>query len=463
MSSHRDHHHSRSSRRRSRSPTDESHSPSRRHRDRDRDGGRDRDRDNDRKRHHDRDHDSHRHRHRTSASPKPAPLTVAPVLLPSNAKPLDYEVSLPAYFPLFAKYLDVQKHVDVLDLDLRDVRDRFKRFVGRWNMGELAAGWYDKSYKAQIDSDATLLKWDDYLKSRDERKHRPRRDHSRDRDRDRDSEKSRDKHRDKRPRDGDRDRDRDRHHRRHSRHSDRDRDRDRSHGRHEKGSRDLKKRDDHDSELLEQAEARIRNMTNEELERALRKLDGDSTPSAGASEDVEMADGNDSDDSEIIGPSLPDSIPKSTAGAKAPTTQDLELQRELDEEEAELHRADLRFRRKKEHKLEKERLDELAPRAEPGSRERQLEKKRETAAANRAFADAKTADVEEVGEGTLMGGDDSFQQQKAAMERKKNERELRREALLRARKAEREERLQVHKQKEEQTMKMLRALAEKFR
>ncbi|KAF3919296.1 hypothetical protein ABW21_db0200368 [Orbilia brochopaga] len=451
MSSHHEHHHqSRSSRHRSRSPTDEPHPPTRRHRDRDRDGGKDQERDRVRRRHHEHDRDSHRHR--VSTSPKATSHDVAPVLLPSNAKSLDPEISLPAYFPLFAKYLDVQKSLDVMDLDVREVRDRFKRFAGRWNMGELAAGWYDKSYKAQIDSDPGLPKWDEYLKRIDDPKPSSRRGHSIDHDHDR--ERSRDRHRDRRSRDGDRDHDR----RRHG-HSDRDRDRDRvgdrDRGWHERSGRA--------SESLEQAGSRIRNMTNEELDRALRNLEGGFMPSAAGLEDVEMSDGDDSDGSEVIGPSLPDSTAKPAAGAKAPTSQDLELQRELDEEEAELDRADLRYHRKKEHKLERERLDELAPRAEPGSRERQLEKKRETAAANRAFADAKTADVEEVGEGTLMGADDSFQQQKSAMDRKKNERELRREAMLRARKVEREERLQVHKQKEEQTMKMLRALAEKFR
>jgi len=71
----------------------------------------------------------------------------------------------------------------------------------------------------------------------------------------------------------------------------------------------------------------------------------------------------------------------------------------------------------------------------------------------------------EVSEATLLGdnADDSFKYRKAAMERKKNERELRKESMLLARKEEREERLQVHRNKEEQTMKMLKALADKFR
>ncbi|KAF3924627.1 hypothetical protein AA313_de0202794 [Arthrobotrys entomopaga] len=432
----------RSSHRRSRSPTGESHS-SRHHRDRDG------------------NHERERERHHRPARHSPSPKPTAPVLLPSNAKPIDQQTSLSPYFSLFAKYLDIQKSIDVMDLDERELRSRFKRFVGRWNLGELASSWYDKDYKVQIDSDSNIPKWDDYLKYREEYKSSSKRRRSREReDKDRRTDKERDgsrrggerhRHRD-RESDRDKDRDRDRRRDKESRHE----------SRHERGSRDHRKREHREAENHEQTEERIRNMTDAELTRALQKLEGGYTPS-GASEDVEMKDGNESDDSDMIGPALPGSVPKQ-AGAKAPTRQDLELQRELDEEEAELRRADLRYERKKERTLEKERLEELVPRAEAGSRERQLEKKRETAAANKAFADAKAGgDMEEVGESALMGGDESFQQRKAAQERKKNERELRKEALLRARKAEREERLQIHREKEEQTMKMLRALAEKFR
>lgn len=61
-----------------------------------------------------------------------------------------------------------------------------------------------------------------------------------------------------------------------------------------------------------------------------------------------------------------------------------------------------------------------------------------------------------------MGGTDSFKQKKAAIERKKNDRELRKEQILRVRVAEREERLQQHRDKEEKTMAMLRQLAARY-
>lgn len=57
---------------------------------------------------------------------------------------------------------------------------------------------------------------------------------------------------------------------------------------------------------------------------------------------------------------------------------------------------------------QKERLDELAPRAEAGTKDRALEKKRERADQNRVFALAKTdaGGVEEVPETDLLGDDD---------------------------------------------------------
>src|SRR5579862_2712636 len=94
---------------------------------------------------------------------------------------------------------------------------------------------------------------------------------------------------------------------------------------------------------------------------------------------------------------------------------------------------DLRFSRKMDHKLQKERLEELAPRADAGTRERQLEKKREVNDKMRAFREKSP--VEEVGEAELMGDDglDGFKKKKKEMERKKNERELRKEEMLRVR------------------------------
>lgn len=121
-------------------------------------------------------------------------------------------------------------------------------------------------------------------------------------------------------------------------------------------------------------------------------------------------------------------------------------------------RAGLAFDRKLDRKKQKEALEELVPRAEAGTRERQLEKKRETNDKMRAFREKSPGAELELDEGTLMGGSDSFKQKKAQLERKKNERELRKEAMLRQRMQEREERLEEVKKREEKTMALLFAM-----
>ncbi len=74
----------------------------------------------------------------------------------------------------------------------------------------------------------------------------------------------------------------------------------------------------------------------------------------------------------------------------------------------------------------------------------------------------KSPGAAEVPDTELMGGGDGveeFKKTKQDFERKKNERELRKEEIARARQAEREERLQEYRVKEEGTMQMLKALA----
>ena len=126
-----------------------------------------------------------------------------------------------------------------------------------------------------------------------------------------------------------------------------------------------------------------------------------------------------------------------------------------------LHRQeDLRYERKMDRKQQKDRLEELVPRAEPGTRERQLEKKREKADQMRSFRD-KSPGAAEVGEADTFGDDgiEGYKARKQEMDKKKNERELRKEEVWRARAKEREERMEEHRAKEEKTMDMFRALA----
>ncbi|KYG44402.1 hypothetical protein M433DRAFT_69478 [Acidomyces richmondensis BFW] len=148
-------------------------------------------------------------------------------------------------------------------------------------------------------------------------------------------------------------------------------------------------------------------------------------------------------------------------GPVIPRFQDLQDRQEALKEEDEARVADLRYQRKQDRKLQKERLEELAPRAEPGSRERQLEKKRDASAANRAFRDAKEGGVvDELGDNDLMGdGEDDYRAKLKAQTRRKNEREIKKEEILRARAAEREEKMAELRRKEEKTMDMLRSLA----
>lgn len=197
--------------------------------------------------------------------------------------------------------------------------------------------------------------------------------------------------------------------------------------------------------------------------------------------------GEDSDE-DVLGPALPaktDIMAKGNkcSGPTIPNLQDLELRRgkpdvhqcsrqeadryglELAEEDALDNREQLRDLRRLDRKQQKERLEDIAPRAEAGSKDRMLEKKREKADSNRAFAAGKTeaGGVQDVPESDLLGADDEgiegYKRQKSETERTKNEREQRREEILRARQADREQRVREYREKEARTMTGLVALA----
>ncbi|PWY87840.1 hypothetical protein BO94DRAFT_465823 [Aspergillus sclerotioniger CBS 115572] len=157
-----------------------------------------------------------------------------------------------------------------------------------------------------------------------------------------------------------------------------------------------------------------------------------------------------------------------SSGPTIPTMQDLELRKELAAEDAIAERHDSRAQYRSElrsHKSEVRHMqEEVAPRAEPGTHERRMEKRQEAAASNRAFAEAKRGGSPEgAPEEELMGSGENdlegFKKAREREQRKKNEREIRREELLRARAAEREERLQQYRQKEEETIGWLKTLA----
>lgn len=174
----------------------------------------------------------------------------------------------------------------------------------------------------------------------------------------------------------------------------------------------------------------------------------------------------DEDDEDDYLPALPPGQPAANPGPSRhgpgiPTTGDLTLQREAAAEEHAARIADLRLARKADRVRQKERIDELVPRAEAGTRERQLEKKALVNDKMRSFREKGDA-MEEVGESDLMGGGDSLDEfRKAAKEqqRKKTDRELRREAEARAKAEEREERLREWREREEEKLRGLKELA----
>lgn len=189
---------------------------------------------------------------------------------------------------------------------------------------------------------------------------------------------------------------------------------------------------------------------------------------AKAKREVEKMERDESDSDASIGPVLPGQEGKSgkRVGPTVPNLQELMEKRENESEEAferrKAERDDVLYARKQERKAQKERMDELVPRAEAGTRERQLEKKREVNAKMALFRDKSPGAAVDVPDSELMGGGDSmaeFKQRKQEEERKKSERELRREEFQRARAAEREERLGAYREKEDKTMEMLKELA----
>ncbi|KAI1473018.1 uncharacterized protein F4812DRAFT_464958 [Daldinia caldariorum] len=337
--------------------------------------------------HHHRHHRHHHHRHRHSSTTS----TRTPSELPLGARALvrsDFET----FRPLFAQYLEVQKRKDITALDEREIKGRWKSFVGKWNRGELAEGWY---------SPETLSEARKYDIG---------------------------------------------------------------------GSTGAQlETEDRDVSAATSPLSRERGYNRE------RSGGGGCLTPSGREE------GQDDDDDDGYGPTLPgsarahshprehlDSNRSTKHGPGIPSRQDLDLRRETAEEERAQRILDLRLERKADRAEQRARLDELAPRAEPGTRERRLEKKREVNEKMRGYRDKSPGGGgAEVGEAELMGGDgdgggDSvaeYKRLKAAAERRKTEREIRREEEARIRAAEREERVREYRRREEDTMEVLKRIA----
>ncbi|KAL4764318.1 uncharacterized protein BDW70DRAFT_156969 [Aspergillus foveolatus] len=359
------------SRTRSRSPTRSSngHSRHRHHEGKDQDRGRDRDRERRLRHRHRHSHShsqSHSHRHDRDRrnEPKDRHETRVAISLPFQARELRKR-DLETYEPMFAMYLDIQKGKILEDLSEDEVKGRWKSFVGKWNRGELAEGWYDPATLEKARSANAVVP----------------------------------------------------------------------------GPGDSYK------------------ITGGESHQGI-------VPSPSGGTDELQRD----DDDEEYGPMPQYGSTRGRApGPAIPTMQDLELQKETAIEEAIATHHDARQQYRAEIRSHKSTLrhmeDEVAPRAEPGTHERRIEKRREAAASNRAFAESRRggSPIDAAPDDELMGsGENDLEAYKAAKEReqrKKNEREIRREEILRARAAEREERVRQYREKEEATIGWLKTLA----
>jgi hypothetical protein len=185
--------------------------------------------------------------------------------------------------------------------------------------------------------------------------------------------------------------------------------------------------------------------------------------SAARKDDIAAKEASDSDDD--FGPTPLGGGGGHRAGPTVPRLDDLRERNEMRDEDRARERSnqmdDIRYERKVDRRAQKDRLDELAPRADPGSRERQLEKKQETTDTARGFRAAKEGGDVEIGDADLMGDDglDQYKRKKMEFERKKTEREIRKEEIFRAKAAEREERLAERRAKEAETMEYFKKLA----
>ncbi|KAK0640968.1 hypothetical protein B0T16DRAFT_205135 [Cercophora newfieldiana] len=306
--------------------------------------------------HHHHHHRSHRDRddHRKSKESKPEP---KPKKLPYSARKLT-NADLPVFRPLFAHYLELQKNLLIDNLDDTEVRGRWKSFMGKWNRGELAEGWYEP-------------------------------------------------------------------------------------------------------ELFERVSTAAEGAVGEagDVETAAgRPGEGVESPRGDSGKGTDVDD----DDDDGYGPVLPgaaSSISK-LRGPGVPSLQDLDLRREMNAEEKEARIKELRDARKVDRRMQKERLDELVPRADAGTRERRLEKRKEVNEKMKAFREPSPGD--EVPEEDLVGvggGIADYKRMLAEEKQKVSERQQRREEMERARNAERDERIKAYREREEGTIEKLRELA----
>ncbi|KAI9725294.1 MAG: hypothetical protein M1828_003309 [Chrysothrix sp. TS-e1954] len=182
---------------------------------------------------------------------------------------------------------------------------------------------------------------------------------------------------------------------------------------------------------------------------------------AGAEGKMEDAEGEEEEEG-TFGPTPAPRPTSGRRGARPPTLNDLALR---DEETS----ASLLKSRKAAHRasaaLEKSRLADLLPpsSSEPGSKAHQLEKKRLAASTAATFRASKpqAGELQDVGDAELGFQDEGVgvKGMKMQEERRRSEREIKREEIRLARKAEWEERMAVVREREERSMEGLKRLA----
>ncbi len=184
-------------------------------------------------------------------------------------------------------------------------------------------------------------------------------------------------------------------------------------------------------------------------------------PRQGAGAGAGAGSGSDDED---YGPTLPGQAPGRRMGVGIPSKDDLAERDSMRQDDRESAREQLRADRKADRRLQKDRLEELAPRAEAGTHERKMEKKREANDKMRQFRDKSPDDGGggAANDSELMGGGDSLaehKQMKQQEQRRKTEREIRREEFDRAKREEMEERRRQWQEREQGTVSMLQELA----
>ncbi|KAL8423316.1 hypothetical protein RB596_003506 [Gaeumannomyces avenae] len=322
-------------------------------------------------------------------------------ILPYDARALsrhDYTV----FRPLFAHYLDLHVQTDIHGLGERELRHRWRSFVKRWNAGKLSEGWYEPEMFQRVASMWVEEKAGGVDGSDED--------------------------------DG-----------------------------YDRPAVSGDDRGDSPAVIPGRSAAAGAHGTTSRALKATSKRNGTSSD-----------DDDESDDDNGFGPPPPPppggaapargrAWPASSArqGPGIPTTQDLEERRAADDEARQAERRAGALARRADRAEQKERLDELAPKADAGTRERRLEKRRELNDKLRGFREG-SAGAADVGDGELMGGGDGaddFRAALASQQRKKTERELRREEEARARAEELRKRLQNYHAREDRVVGALKELA----